>query len=299
MNPLDALAEQGQSVWLDYIRRNLLSGGDLARLVTEGVRGVTSNPSIFEKAIGGSDDYDEALIALLDTDPHAKPEPLFEALAVEDIRQAADVLRSVYDAGDGLDGYVSLEVSPDLAHDTDATVVEARRLWAAVDRPNLMIKVPATSEGVPAVETLISEGINVNVTLLFSLGHYEAVAQAYLRGLEKTPDPARVASVASFFVSRVDTAVDRRLETIGTAKALGFRGAVAVANAKLAYRRYQELFENDDFAALRKQGARPQRVLWASTGTKNDGSVLESRKPTTQPRRDSVIAPMTTANAKR
>ncbi len=269
MNQLTALHETGQSVWLDYIRRNLISGGDLARLVTDGVRGVTSNPSIFEKAIGGSDDYDEALTALLDADPHAQPAALFEALAVEDIRQAADVLRSVYDASDGLDGYVSLEVSPTMAHDTGGTVVEARDLWAAVDRPNLMIKVPATPEGVPAVETLIGEGINVNVTLLFSLGHYEAVAQAYLRGLEKTPDPARVASVASFFVSRVDTTVDRRLEEIGSAEALALRGTVAVANAKLVYRRYQELFESDDFAVLREQGARPQRVLWASTGTKN------------------------------
>ena len=269
MSRLDALAEQGQSVWLDYIRRSLISGGDLARLVTEGVRGLTSNPSIFEKAIGGSDDYDKALTALLDADPHAPPASLFEALAVEDIRQSADVLRSVYDASDRLDGYVSLEVSPAVAHDTGGTVVEARRLWAAVDRPNLMIKVPATTEGVPAVETLTGEGINVNVTLLFSLSHYEAVAQAYLRGLEKTPDPVHVASVASFFVSRVDTAVDRRLEAIGSAEALALRGTVAVANAKLAYRRYQELFESDDFAAMRKQGARPQRVLWASTGTKN------------------------------
>ena len=269
MQALDDLAAQGQSVWLDYIRRSLIRGGDLARLTAEGVRGVTSNPSIFEKAIGGSDDYDEALTALLDIHPRAEPAAVFEQLAVEDIREAAEVLRSIYEASDGIDGYVSLEVSPTMARDTSGTVVEARRLWAAVDRPNLMIKVPATPEGVPAVETLIGEGINVNVTLLFSLEHYEAVAHAYLRGVEKTAKPARVASVASFFVSRVDTAVDRRLEAIASTEALALRGTIAVANARLAYRRYRELFEGDDFAGLQGQGARPQRLLWASTGTKN------------------------------
>jgi len=269
MNPLDTLHELGQSVWLDYIRRDLVIGGDLARLIGEGIRGVTSNPSIFEKAVAAGDDYDADLTSFIAADSCIDPPALFERIAVTDIQLAADALRPVYEATDGGDGYVSLEVSPNLARDTAATTAEARRSWKAVSRPNLMIKVPATTEGIPAVEQLISEGINVNVTLLFSLDDYEQVAQAYLRGLAAAADPSRVASVASFFVSRVDTAVDRLLEDIGTPAALFLRGTIAVANAKLAYRRYQELFEGPDFDELRSRGARPQRVLWASTGTKN------------------------------
>ncbi|MFQ5949025.1 MAG: transaldolase, partial [Acidimicrobiia bacterium] len=268
MNALAALHQQGQSVWLDYIRRSLIESGDLDRLVADGLRGVTSNPSIFEKAITGSSDYDGDLVALLDADPHADAVALYERLAVTDIQQAADALRPVFDASEGGDGHVSLEVSPHLARDTEGTISEAHRLWETVGRPNLMIKVPATAEGAPAIETLIEEGINVNVTLIFSLDHYEAIAEAYLRGLERSADPSRVASVASFFVSRVDTAVDRILDDDGGPEALGLRGTIAVANARLAYRRFQELF-NERFADLKRRGARPQRLLWASTGTKN------------------------------
>ena len=269
MNPITALQEAGQSIWLDYIRRDLLTGGELDRLIGQGIRGVTSNPSIFEKAIAGSRDYDTDLAQYIEADACIAPSALFDRIAIDDIQRAADALRTVYDSSDAVDGYVSLEVPPNLAQDFAATIEEARRLWRAVDRPNLMIKVPANTAGVRAVEDLIAEGINVNVTLLFSLEHYEQVANAYIRGLERAADPSRIASVASFFVSRVDTAVDRLLEAIGTPEALSLRGTIAVANAKLAYRRYQELFEGPGFADLQSQGARPQRVLWASTGTKN------------------------------
>jgi len=269
MNQINELHEAGQSIWLDYIRRDLITGGELDRLIDLGVRGVTSNPSIFEKAIAGSRDYDADLARYIEADACIDPPALFDRIAIDDIRMAADALRTVYDGSAGADGYVSLEVSPSLARDTDATIAEARRLWQAVDRPNLMIKVPATAEGILAVEELIADGINVNVTLLFSLSDHEAVSGAYLRGLERTADPSRVASVASFFVSRVDTAVDRLLDDIGTPEALELRGSIAVANARLAYHRYQERFEGPGFDDLRARGARPQRVLWASTGTKN------------------------------
>ena len=269
MSAIEQLGAQGQSVWLDYIRRRLIRSGDLARLVADGVRGVTSNPSIFEKAIAGSDDYDEELRHLLDADLHAEPRELYDRLAVEDIRETADVLRSTFDETDGDDGYVSLEVSPQLALNTAGTISEARRIWAAVDRPNLMIKVPATPEGVPATEALVAEGINVNATLLFSLARYQEVAEAYVRGLERAAEPSTVASVASFFVSRVDTAVDRQLEADGRPEALELAGSIAIANAKLAYRRYQDIFEGEGFADLRARGGRPQKVLWASTSTKN------------------------------
>ena len=269
MEPLKQLGEHGQSVWFDYIRRDLVRDGGLADLVAEGVRGVTSNPSIFEKAIGGSDEYDEALRTALDADATATPLELFETVAIEDIQDACDVLRVVYDDSGGHDGYVSLEVSPTLAHDSEGTIREARRLWSAVDRPNLMIKVPATPEGVPAFEQLIAEGINVNVTLMFSLRHYEDVAQAYIRGLRRAEQPETIASVASFFVSRVDTAVDTALDAIGTDEAKRLRGTAAIANSKLAYSRYQEIFEGPEFADLAALGARPQRVLWASTSAKD------------------------------
>ena len=270
MNPLKELEKRGQSIWLDYIRRSLMTSGELGRLIREdGLRGVTSNPTIFEKAISGSKDYDDALRVRLGEDPHADAAVLFEMLAIEDIQKAADAFRPVYESTQGADGFVSLEVSPRLAHDTEGTLAEARRLWKALDRPNVMIKVPATPEGISAIAALIGEGINVNVTLMFSLAHYEAVAQAYLRGLEQASEPQRVASVASFFVSRVDTAVDRKLEEIGTREALALRGQAAVANAKMVYRRFREIFNGDSFAALRERGARVQRPLWASTGTKN------------------------------
>ena len=270
MNPLKELAAEGQSIWLDYIRRNLIRSGELKRMVEDdGIRGVTSNPTIFEKAIAGSTDYDEALHALLAKDPNADVGKLYEPLAIEDIQMAADVLRSVYDATNGDDGYVSLEVSPHLAHDTEATIHEAKRLRAAVNRPNVMIKVPGTPEGVPAFEQLIADGVNVNVTLMFSMAHYEAVARAYVNGLERCANPAEVASVASFFVSRVDTAVDRALESLGTPQALSLLGKIAIANSKMVYQRFLQIFHGEGFAALRQRGARVQRPLWASTGTKN------------------------------
>jgi len=271
VNPLKRLWEEHrQAVWLDYIERDLLEGGGLARLVADdGVRGVTSNPSIFQKAIESGAAYDEAVTELLAGNSEMTTVALYEALAIDDIRGAADALRAVWDESDGSDGFVSLEVSPHLARDTGGTVAEAKRLWRMVDRPNLMIKVPATAEGVPAIEGLIRDGINVNATLMFSLADYEAVATAYLRGLEASPKPSGVASVASFFVSRVDTKVDTQLEAIGTPQALALRGRAAVANAKLAYRRFGELFGADSFTSLASRGAKVQRPLWASTSTKN------------------------------
>lgn len=281
MTPLKALHEQGQSIWLDYIRRKLLTSGDLARLIEEdSVTGVTSNPAIFQKAITGSTDYSEA-IASLARDESLDAKSLFEQLAIEDIRMAADALREVYDRTGGRDGFVSMEVSPRLAHETEATCVEARRLWSAVDRPNLMIKVPATNEGLPAIETLISEGINVNATLLFSVEMYRQVAERYLRGLETLAgnggDPSRVASVASFFVSRVDTAVDNALEERMSADSGpgaesgpgALLGRIAIANAKIAWRDSATLFSGPRWAALESSGAAVQRLLWASTGVKN------------------------------
>ena len=271
MNPLQRLwHEHGQAVWLDFIERDLLSGGGLARLVAEdGLRGVTSNPSIFEKAIQGGGAYDEAVARLLAAEPGLTTNDLYEALVIEDIRAAADILLPVWEASAAGDGFVSLEVSPHLAHDSDGTIAEGRRLWAAVDRPNLMIKVPATAAGIPAIEGLIAAGVNVNATLMFSLADYEAVARAFLRGVVRAPDPARIASVASFFVSRLDTKVDAALEATGSGDALMLRGRAAVANARLAYRRFEEIFRGADFADAAALGARVQRPLWASTSTKN------------------------------
>jgi transaldolase/glucose-6-phosphate isomerase len=271
MTKLHQLTDLGQAIWLDYIRRSFITSGDLQALIDEGLRGVTSNPTIFEKAIAGSTDYDDALYRLVEEGKTV--EEIYEALVLDDIRRAADLLRPVYDQTDGADGYVSLEVSPTLAHDTKGTVVEARRFFAALDRPNVMIKVPATPAGIPAIEILIGEGINVNVTLMFSLAHYEAVAEAYIAGLEKLAadggDLSKVASVASFFVSRVDTAVDRALEAIGTPQAVALQGKIAIANAKVAYARFKEVFSGQRWERLAAQGARVQRPLWASTSAKN------------------------------
>ncbi|MFN2289779.1 MAG: bifunctional transaldolase/phosoglucose isomerase [Anaerolineae bacterium] len=268
MSKLNELAELGQAVWVDYIRRTFITSGDLQRLADEGVRGVTSNPSIFEKAIAGSDDYDEDLSRLVAQDRSV--EEIYEALAFEDIRAAADTLRPVYDETGGADGYVSLEVSPTLAHDTEGTIAEARRLFSTLDRPNVMIKVPATPEGMPAIETLIGEGININVTLMFSLDHYNSVTEAYIAGLERLVeaggDPSQVASVASFFVSRIDTAVDRALDEVGERE---LRGKIAIASAKVTYARFGEIFRGERWGALAAKGARAQRPLWASTSTKN------------------------------
>ena len=280
MNPLKALHGYGQSVWLDYIRRSLLTSGELARLIEEdGLRGVTSNPAIFEKAITGSTDYAETLKALVAQFREAKA--IYEQVAIHDIRDAADILRVVYDQSEQRDGYVSFEVSPYLARDTSRTLEEARRLWQAVERPNVLIKVPATPEGIPAIEQLISEGINVNVTLLFALETYERVAEAYISGVRKRVaqggDVRGIASVASFFISRIDTAIDAlltaRLKTVKRpaerAMLQSLMGKVAIANGKMTYQRYQEIFKGEGWQSLVNKGAQTQRVLWASTSTKN------------------------------
>ncbi|MDH3746073.1 MAG: transaldolase, partial [Acidobacteriota bacterium] len=267
---LQALTEKGQAIWLDYIRRDMLEDGGLEAMVQEdGITGVTSNPAIFNKAIGETNLYDDEIQGLLADEPNLSTLEIYERLAFSDIRKAADVLAPVFDRTKGADGFVSLEVSPHLARDTEGTLEEARRFWQSVNRPNLMIKVPATVEGIPATEELLASGIHVNITLMFSLRHYEDVAAAYLRGVERSAHPERAASVASFFVSRVDSLIDRRLGEIGTAEASGLRGRVAIANSKLTYARYREIFEGESFALLGARGARPQRVLWASTSTKN------------------------------
>ncbi|SFW25829.1 transaldolase [Nitrosovibrio sp. Nv17] len=276
MNPLLQILRHGQSIWLDAISRDLIGSGTLQRLVTEdGLRGVTSNPAIFEQAINHGRSYDNALAELLRADKPYTSQDLFEELAIADIRRAADILRPTYDETRGGDGYISLEVSPHLAADTDATVTEAKRLWQAVQRPNLMIKIPATPAGIPAIALATAAGINVNVTLMFSQRHYRDVAQAYIRGLtgwatvSAEGQPAWPVSVASFFVSRVDSAVDPLLERNGSPAALALRGKIAIANAKLAYRSFREIFHGGPFAAFRDKGARVQRPLWGSTGTKN------------------------------
>lgn len=277
-NHLQQLGTLGQSIWLDYIRRDFIATGELRRLIEEdGLRGMTSNPSIFEKAITGSHDYDEDIrnMALEGKDCMA----IYEALSQRDVQGAADEFRPVYDETDGQDGYVSLEVNPHLAHDTNGTITEASRLWAALNRPNVFIKVPATTEGLPAIQQLISEGINVNVTLLFGLPRYRQATQAYIAGIEarlaQGKSVKQVASVASFFVSRIDTLVDPMLEKIIAQKgdegqlAKQVHGQVAIASAKAAYQIYQEIFGSDRFKKLADQGAHKQRLLWASTGTKN------------------------------
>jgi transaldolase len=277
-NPLLALQEQGQSVWYDNISRVLMDSGELKNLIEQdGIRGVTSNPTIFEKAILQTSGYDESIRALVERG--AEENEIYESLVVADIQRAADLFSTVFEGTKGADGYVSLEVSPRLAYQTTATITEARRLWARVRRPNLMIKVPATLEGIPAVEALIAEGINVNVTLMFSMDHYVQVAEAYLRGLTKLADsggPLSVASVASFFVSRVDTLVDQRLEkalqastSVGRAQISGLLGKTAVANTRLVYQKFKELFSTRQFESLKQRGAQVQRPLWASTSTKN------------------------------
>ena len=281
MNPVKALENHGQAVWLDFLARGFVARGDLKKLIdTDGVKGVTSNPPIFEKAIGISDEYDGAIFKALKSGDRPVAE-LFEHLAVEDIQQAADVLRPVYDQLKGDDGFVSLEVSPYLATDSKATIAEAERLWKDVNRRNLMVKVPATPEGLPAIRHLIGEGISINITLLFSQKVYVQVAEAYLAGLEKYVakggDPSHVASVASFFVSRIDSAVDKQLdERIARAndptekeRLTALQGKIAIANARLAYQDYKRLFSGARWDKLKAKGAKPQRLLWASTGTKN------------------------------
>jgi len=278
-NPLLELQRFGQSIWLDHIDRRFVRNGELAALVeNDGLRGVTSNPSIFEKAIGAGGDYDEAISALL-AERDLSAMELYERLAIQDIQDACDVLRPVYDATRRRDGYVSLEVSPYLALKTDETVAEARSLWSRVQRDNLMVKVPGTEAGAAAMRQLVSEGININVTLLFAREAYEAVADAYLEGVEAFRagggDPSRVASVASFFVSRIDTALNAAIDERvaagdpDAAELKGLRGKVAIANAKLAYKHYQRLVESERWRALAAAGAQSQRLLWASTGAKD------------------------------
>ena len=277
-NPLKGVGALGQSIWLDYIRKDLIASGALLRLIEEdGLQGMTSNPAIFEKAIVGSHDYDEDIQTLAKEGKGAKD--IYEILSRRDVQKAADVFRPLYDRLDGRDGYVSLEVNPHLARDTSGTVEEARRLWAGLNRPNVFIKVPATSEGLPAIRQLISEGINVNVTLLFGLPRYRQVAEAYVAGLEARAaqghDVSHTASVASFFVSRLDTLVDPLLEARiardGQSADLAKQalGQVAIASAKLAYQSWKEIFGQGRFKNLARKGARVQRLLWASTGTKN------------------------------
>src|SRR5215204_6392662 len=269
---LHELSEHGQSVWVDSVSREWLETGELARMIDEdAVVGVTSNPTIFQKALSEGDWYDEQLREVLGEENDDKE--VFYRLAVSDIQDACDVLRRVWDEGKGQDGYVSMEVDPDLAYERDATIEQALRLHDWVDRPNLFVKIPATEPGLGAIEECIARGRSINVTLIFSLERHEAVAEAYIRGLERLVesggDPSTVASVASFFVSRVDTEVDRRLEAIGTDEALALRGRAALAQAKLAYRLFRRRFSGRRWEALAARGARPQRPLWASTSTKN------------------------------
>jgi transaldolase len=269
---LARLSEHGVSVWLDDLSRELLAGGDLARLVRDRhVVGVTSNPTIFASALAKSDRYTDQLRALADRGVTVA-DAVFE-VTTDDVRTGCDVLAPVYEATGRLDGRVSIEVDPRLAHDGAATTEAARALWRAVDRPNAMVKIPATVEGLPAISTALGEGINVNVTLIFSLDRYRAVMNAFLLGLEQASrdglDLSAIASVASFFVSRVDTEVDKRLEAVGSDEALARRGKAGIANARLAYQAYEEVFSTPRWAVLADAGARPQRPLWASTGVKN------------------------------
>jgi transaldolase len=280
-NPVRALYEQQrQSPWLDFIRRNMLKDGGLKRYAEEdGIRGVTANPTIFAQAIGAGEDYDEQIERLMREG--LEPRDMFEHIAIDDIRMACDILRPVYDASGGGDGFVSIEVSPELAYQAQPSIDEAKRWWQAIDRPNLMVKIPGTEQGLEAIETCLADGLNINITLLFAVEMYERVMEAYLRGLERRleagGDIRNSNSVASFFVSRVDTAADKLIEEKIEAAASeaeredlrSLLGRVAVANAKIAYQHFLHVFASDRFARLREQGARIQRPLWASTGTKN------------------------------
>ena len=278
--PVADLLKEGQSVWLDTISRHLMDSGELAELIgSVGIRGITSNPTIFEKAINGSADYD-AEITRLARENHS-PTEIIRLLMVEDVRRACDFFRPIYDTSSFADGYVSIEVNPLLAHDTEESVVEARTLHQMVDRPNLLVKIPGTPEGIPAIRQLISEGISINVTLLFSPDAYRKAAMAYIAGLRdyvsKGHNPARVHSVASLFISRLDTLVDRKLEEIAASatdptlakKAAGLLGMAGIANTQIVYENFEKLFDKETFGDLASHGARVQRPLWASTGTKN------------------------------
>jgi transaldolase len=271
MNTLQRLhAEQDQSPWIDFIDRQLIDSGKLAERVEMGIRGLTSNPTIFGKAVA-SGQYDDLIRREIAAGHDTRR--IFEEIEIADVGDAADVLRKVYDEADGADGFVSIEVEPDLANDSDASLERARHLWRRLARPNVLVKIPATPAGLPAIEDAIAEGININITLMFSVDVYRQVARAYISGLRRLRDAGgeigRVASVASFFVSRVDTKVDKALDAIGTQAALAARGRAAIANAKVAYHAYKEIFEGGEFDDLAAAGARVQRCLWASTSTKN------------------------------
>ncbi len=275
-NPLKQLERFGQSPWLDYIRRTLLTSADFKRMLAEdGLKGMTSNPTIFEKAIDGSSDYDQQFEQLVHAGKNL--DEIYEALTIQDIQAACDALRPLYDQSASKYGYVSYEVSPLLANDTEGTIKAARRYWSMIKRPNVMIKVPATPEGLPAIETLISEAVNVNVTLMFSMKHYNQVAEAYIKGIEKRAQSGgafdKIFSVASFFVSRVETLVDKKLDAKLKQKndpaVAALKGKAAVANTKLVYQRYKEIFLGERFSAMKKKCARTQWPLWASTGTKD------------------------------
>ena len=278
INPLKLLESFGQSVWLDYISRDLIASGELRKLINDdGLKGITSNPSIFEQAIAKSSDYDFDIKKL--AIQGKSPDEIYESISQHDILRAADELKQVYEKSEGRDGYVSLEVNPHLAHDTNGTIEEARRLWTALNRQNVFIKVPATKEGLPAIQQLITDGINVNVTLLFGLPRYREVIDAYIAGIEARIEQGKpvknISSVASFFISRIDTIIDPQdldYMAMGGEQvhfATNIRGQVAISSAKIAYNIYREIFESRGFAQLVEQGARPQRLLWASTGTKN------------------------------
>jgi len=268
MSKLIQLAKLGQSVWFDYIQRNLIESGELDDLIEQGLRGITSNPTIFDKAISGSNDYDNEIKEYINTG--LTVDEIYEKLALKDISMAADKMLPVFRETKGVDGYVSIEVNPHLAYDTEKTIEQAKRLFSTLNRPNIMIKVPATKEGLPAVKELIGSGINVNVTLIFSKENYREVAEAYIQGLEQLKsnggDLSKVASVASFFVSRVDTAVDKILETLNRKE---LKGKAAVANSRLSYLLFKEIYSTERWKELENKGAMVQRLLWASTGTKN------------------------------
>lgn len=275
---IELCEQQGQSPWLDFIRRNMLRDGGMQRYVAEGIRGVTANPTIFSQAIGAGDDYDKQIMQLVKQGVGARD--MFEKIAIDDIRHACDILRPVFDSSGGSDGFVSIEVSPGKAFQTEATIIEAKRWWEIIQRPNLYVKIPATDAGVPAIEECLAAGVNINITLIFALSFYEQVMEAYLRALERRAaageDLRNTNSVASFFVSRVDTAADKLIEDKLASAPAGhratlerLRGKVAVANAKVAYQRFVEVFGTERFKKLRQQGAKVQRPLWASTGTKN------------------------------
>ncbi|MBL7989526.1 MAG: transaldolase [Chlorobi bacterium] len=271
MNPLQQLLEQGQSIWYDFISRQFIANGTMQQLVDQGLRGMTSNPTIFEKAIASGSDYDDQISQLSNAGQTTSQIAL--QLFMADVRNACDVMRPVYDSSNGTDGFISLEVSPKLATDTEGTIAEAERIWQEVSRPNLMIKIPATPEGIPAVRRCIAAGININITLMFSMEQYQAVAEAYISGLEDRLAAggaiAGIASVASVFVSRIDSLIDAQLNNIGTPEALALQGKAAIANTKLTYQLFKTAFSGQRWERLAEHGAQLQRPLWASTSVKN------------------------------